>query len=341
MTKRIIGGAFHFPYARPNHDALRLLDSTNGMYVNARSALYAIAHAAQLSQVWLPSFVCEAVVEPFRMTGTTIRFYPVDGELMVHIKELDLREGDAFLLVAFFGIVPPADLYRHLNSAGAIVIEDLSQALFAQPNPLATYSVYSPRKFFPVPDGGVVVSKIQKTGEWPQDEVKDYERHGQFLEAVEAYASRSLFEAGVNESLNWHPHFQASEKLMSTGLQKISNFTRWFLLFAADWESEREKRIRNYDYLATRLPQFTLLKRAPGDVPLGFPLVCENRDILRQRLFEEKVFPPIHWVIDGFVPATFQESHALSKRIMTLPCDARYQCDDLERMAKIIEDFDG
>jgi hypothetical protein len=340
MARRAIGGAFHFPFTSPQGDALRLLDKANGLYANARSTLYAIAQLEQPLRVWLPSFVCEAVVEPFRKSGIKIRFYPVDSELMVHIEGLDLREGDAFLLVAYFGIAPPADLYRSLNAAGVIVIEDLSQALFAQPDPLASYSVYSPRKFFPVPDGGVVMSNLNKATVWPQDDEKDFERHDQFLQAIEGYACRSLFEAGVSEALNWHPHFQSSERLMSTGLQKISNFTRWFLLFAADWESERAQRIQNYDYLASRLPQFCLQKRESEDVPLGFPLVSANRDRLRQRLFGQRVFPPVHWAIEGFVPASFKESHALSKRIMTLPCDARYQFDDIERMAKIVEDFD-
>jgi len=53
-------------------------------------------------------------------------------------------------------------------------------------------------------------------------------------------------------------------------------------------------------------------------------------------LFDDNIYPPIHWNIDNIVPDEFEESHVLSHHIMTLPCDQRYGKNDMKRMAEIV-----
>ncbi len=58
--------------------------------------------------------------------------------------------------------------------------------------------------------------------------------------------------------------------------------------------------------------------------------------MVRQRLFEAEIYPPVHWPIAGIVPSRFVESHRLNQEIMTLPCDQRYTTQDMDRIADII-----
>ena len=71
-------------------------------------------------------------------------------------------------------------------------------------------------------------------------------------------------------------------------------------------------------------------------VPLGFPLRVLERDRVRDALFDQEIYPPVHWPLKGVVPRRFVESHRLSAEILTLPCDQRYCPDDMERMASIV-----
>lgn len=62
---------------------------------------------------------------------------------------------------------------------------------------------------------------------------------------------------------------------------------------------------------------------------------------MRNKLFSHEIYPPIHWAIDGVVPYEFKGSHELSSKIMTLPCDARYDIEDMERMVAVLTDNCG
>jgi len=67
----------------------------------------------------------------------------------------------------------------------------------------------------------------------------------------------------------------------------------------------------------------------------------QNRDRLRQILFDQEIYPPVHWPIQDVVSEKFIESHRLSAEIMTLPCDQRYDIRDMERMAEAVRKGDG
>jgi hypothetical protein len=69
---------------------------------------------------------------------------------------------------------------------------------------------------------------------------------------------------------------------------------------------------------------------------MGCPIRTKNRDEIRQALFKEHIYPPIHWSIRGVVPEFFEDSHRLSNEIMTLPCDQRYGREDMEKISELI-----
>jgi dTDP-4-amino-4,6-dideoxygalactose transaminase len=62
--------------------------------------------------------------------------------------------------------------------------------------------------------------------------------------------------------------------------------------------------------------------------------VFDDRDRVAAQLRDEGIYAPIHWGLQDFVPQAFMEAHALSKNILTLPCDHRY---DKSEMQYIIE----
>jgi dTDP-4-amino-4,6-dideoxygalactose transaminase len=260
--------------------------------------------------------------------GIVFDFYPVDHTLTVDFNEVCIEAGDAVLLISYFGVPTDPLIYASLKAKGACVIEDLSQAVYSTPSKLADFSVYSLRKFFAVPDGGVVISNGMEVN-WPY--VSPVGRVD-LMGAVEALAGRSLFDAGLSDSKKWVSDFQQSEAALTAGLFRMSLFTRAQVAGSIDFEDDKTQRIKNFDYLLSELPEISLIHDRKGGVPLGFPVVTSNRDKVRQVLFEREIYPPIHWNIEGVVPAEFTESHKLSSQIMTIPCDGRYNLEDMQRV---------
>jgi dTDP-4-amino-4,6-dideoxygalactose transaminase len=78
-----------------------------------------------------------------------------------------------------------------------------------------------------------------------------------------------------------------------------------------------------------------------GVVPLGFPIRVRPRDSIRTALFQQEIYPPVHWPLEACVPASFEASHHLADEIMTLPCDQRYDADDMRRIAAALREAYG
>ena len=131
----------------------------------------------------------------------------------------------------------------------------------------------------------------------------------------------------------WFDLFREVEREFPTGYYAMSELSRLLLMRAFDYASIAKRRRQNYLLLSSELAKWAVFKDLPEDVvPLGFPICHPQRDRLRQCLFDERIYPPVHWPIAGIVPAEFRDSHRLADHIMTLPCDQRYDQCDMERV---------
>ena len=81
MTKKIIGGVPGIEMKSISSLGGRLLAAGNGLYYNARSALYAITQVSEFRRVWLPSYLCDTVLLPFEKAGVEYGFYSVTRSL--------------------------------------------------------------------------------------------------------------------------------------------------------------------------------------------------------------------------------------------------------------------
>ena len=114
----------------------------------------------------------------------------------------------------------------------------------------------------------------------------------------------------------------------------MSDLSTLLLKYAFDYDEIKRKRQENYRILNQKLSKLAIFPYEDENiVPIGYPITLDNRDQVRQVLFTKKIYPPIHWDIKGIVPDTFHESHQLSQSIMTLPCDQRYNEEDMNFIA--------
>jgi len=90
----------------------------------------------------------------------------------------------------------------------------------------------------------------------------------------------------------------------------------------------------NFDILAGLLPDAALFRGSSADfVPFGFPVRIARRDAVWQALCARRVFPARYWPALPSDPGAFPTEHALSREILVLPCDQRYDSGDMRLVA--------
>jgi dTDP-4-amino-4,6-dideoxygalactose transaminase len=135
----------------------------------------------------------------------------------------------------------------------------------------------------------------------------------------------------------WHEANQEKEEAAAIGVGRMSRLT-WEILGLLDVEPISARRKTNFSILAEALGAWALLPDTdPTFTPLAYPVVLpeEHRDEVRERLFAERIFPAVHWEWLPSSPEAFPDEHRLSRQILSLPCDHRYEAADMARVAAV------
>jgi hypothetical protein len=302
--------------------------------------------------ILLPSYLCHSMIQPFAELGLRVRFYALEPDLSASLAGIrgciDDRTS-AVLLMHYFGFGQPKELVEALveQVPWVAVIDDrthmhLSDLRTAHPLSGQAYTVYSPRKWGPFPDLGIVVWP-QATTPNPTDPLFD----GRYDLAWATWRLlgtmlRAFFFAWPVDFLRsgslWP--FRRAEAVLDrrTRVCRASPLSRW-LWRRWDWEVAWRCRRQNYEYLLDNWPAediVPLYQALPESVcPLGFPVRTPDRDRARRHLVASDIYPPIHWQRPDEVPAAdFPETAALAGEELTIPIDQRY---GLQHMDYILE----
>lgn len=283
-------------------------------YESARAGLYAVLKATNCRRVFIPYYVCDAVPSAIRATGCEVVFYSINAAFEID-EAIALAEGDLVLLVDYYGLCRTQIENQLALFPKNSVVVDCSQAWFQAPfDCLAT--IYSPRKFLPVPDGGVVHTSLQLDTQ-ETDERSSLERYQYLLERVtgEPEASRQLY-------------LESEAQLEEPSLRGMSSFTRK-LIEVADQDFIKARRARNWEALSDLRGVNQLGFELAGQTPICYPLMFEGAGQLRDELRKERVFAPLYW---PGVTCTNAHEKALVSNTLYLPIDHRYCEADMARL---------
>lgn len=152
--RSIIGGMFGLaePVAKLRHIPTFLKEEAL-LLANARSGLRVLVDALRPPQIWLPSFLCDAVVAAVQHSTSTLRFYEVAEDLNISTNRWleQVGERDLLILIDYFGFPSSAECVHHAKARGAWVLGDACQALLSAGwDAPVDFVIYSPRKFLGV-----------------------------------------------------------------------------------------------------------------------------------------------------------------------------------------------
>jgi hypothetical protein len=312
LSSRAMGGYFELELSPArlslHEDALR--------FQSARAAFLALLRAVRPTAVWLPWYICDAMTEPLARSGIPTRRYAIDRNMRV--PSVDLRQGEVLLYVNYFGLCDDQvdDVLRRFPRESVVI--DNAQALFA-PHRDCLATIYSPRKFVGVPDGGYLVTHARVEPPETIDE-SSIRRCDHLLRRIAEDA-----EAG------YAAYAAAEESLRHQEPARMSALTRRMLASIA-YDSVRTRRIANFTYLHERLRphnRFAFHFDPDRAVPLCYPLFGEHAE-LRDELRRQRVYTPTYWpdVAQSQDAPDFERSIPASA--LFLPCDQRLTPRDLE-----------
>ena len=307
-------------------------------------------------RVWLPSYYCPEVPAALRSLAADdveLRAYP-DHALPAPpaVEGIPVTPGDVVVVANQLGIRsrPGSARVARLASGGVVVVEDhshdLGSAWARESN--ADYAFASLRKTLPIPDGGAAWSPRRL--EVPPEPSGANERAGRddlagpALERLAAALLRRDERVGPpDDRLRFRAFARsAARRAGSTSRPGIAPISRALLphMPADAW---RARTRRNFEVLVAEVelpPRAHVLLPPAGGVAFAFTVVFDtqgDRGRAERALVERAVVPTVLWPLDPLRdPGAGRADADLSRRILSIHCDQRYDEEAMHRLAAIL-----
>lgn len=299
----------------------------NELYVDliavnsARNALAYLIRARKIKKLYIPYYLCDSVSGVCEREGCRYEYYNI-GENFLPIFEKELADGEFLYIVNYFGQIAP-EVISLLKSKHRNVICDNVQAFFEEPID-GIDTVYSCRKFFGVADGGYVSTDAVMDGRLELDISMDRMKH-----VLGRYEGKSASD--------YYGDFRKNDDAFADmPLREMSKLTR-NIMGAVDYISTRETREKNFALLHSFLGEKNKLQLTLPKGPYVYPFYHENGMEIKKSLAEKKIFVATLW---PEVIEMGQKLEAdLAMNILPLPCDQRYDEEDMKRIVATIMQF--
>lgn len=291
---------------------------------SARSALKVILGSLRPKKVWLPAYTCDAVVHSVEQMGIEQEFYRITSTLDVDAS-VRVSSDECILVVDYFGLSGSA-IYRSLNRFGhRNTIVDCSQAYFSEySEALATF--YSPRKFFGLPDGGLLFSDDPRIKQPVGRDNTSESRMGHLISRLTNSPEKA-----------YKKYLEAEQAIADLPVLGMSELTER-LLCAVDYEAAKNTRTWNARYLHSHLGKYNQLDLNFDDItaPLCYPFLPNVGAAKRAELIANRVFLPCYWpeVLTRVEEGSFEWE--LVTNGLFLPCDQRYTKHEMDRLVHLL-----
>ena len=310
---REIGGYFELECGNT------LLYYQDGIYLNiCRSAIRYLIRVLGIKKIHVPFYTCYVVNDAIRQEGCEVVSYKLDSQLM---PMTDFCKDDFIIYNNYFGVT--GNKVNELASLYPNLIVDNAQAFYSQP--ICRAAIYSPRKFFGLPDGGILRGKDIPIIELEQG--TSYEVTSHLLKRHDYGAQAAYKDFCANdEALEQYP------------LQSMSRLTR-ALMGNIDYKSVRDRRLQNFKYLNEKLYTDFPISMSSDDVPLIYPFYTDKGAEIRMRLINNGIFCARYWpnVLKEINPNSYE--YDLTINLVAIPIDQRYDKADMERIISNVNNF--
>ncbi len=285
---------------------------------SARNALTLYLSAQNFDTLYAPFYTCEVINEVVNKLQISLSLYHIDKNFFPILNSSEIQKNSVVLLTNYFGICDNS--INDLIKKHTCVVVDNSQAFYHKPDG-ALATIYSPRKFFGVPDGGYLCSNFKMDNELEQDYSSARMEH--LIASIEGEPELYYQKYKMNElTLNNQP------------CKKMSGVSK-AILKSIDYDNIKMKRLNNFKYLHRHLKRSNLLsgyiENNQFNCPMIYPYLNLNGLALRKKLILNKVFVAQYWPeVLGGISSLNSFEKSLRENLVSLPIDQRYDTTDMD-----------
>ncbi|MBQ8361815.1 MAG: hypothetical protein IJX44_07715 [Bacteroidaceae bacterium] len=316
-----IGGYFSLEIKNPPRESVF---HSQGLFLNSgRNALeYILSSLSVVSKLWIPYFTCDVILEPIKKSGIPYDFYRINEHLEL-CEDIQLASDEYLLATNYYGI-KDSYIENLAEKYGPHLIVDNAQALYAHPIE-GTKTLYSPRKFAGIPDGGIAYMEDGKDIQSFDTDVS-YDRLSHLLKRIDLGAGAGYADFREN-----------SRKLANQPIMQMSKLTK--VLFASiDFEGIKERRLENFQMLHKNLKSSNKLMIpdiGSFSCPLVYPYFTDDCT-LKKKLIDNKIFVATYWpnVLEWCSKDMLE--YQLANGIIAIPIDQRYGEEEMKYITNLI-----
>lgn len=289
---------------------------------NGRACIRQIIKSLNIKKCYLPNYTCDAIYHPFDLENIDYELYCID-EKMEALSLPELIENEFFYYINYFGVKNNV-VKKLYNKYGNKLIIDNTHDFFKQQQ-YDCCSFTSARKYFGVPDGAFLYSSVPINN--------NYKRFDSYT------LSHNLERIKGNQVIGFKM-FQDYEKSLTCEINKISIISEK-LLSSIDIDNTKLRRKNNFKILHEILGKLNLFifeDMEEEDIPFAYPFL--PADLFdKSLLYSSNIFVPTLWAdaLDREITTEFETK--LSKNLLPLPIDERYDDEDMLFMSAQIIKF--
>lgn len=335
-----------------NRDKTITLPKDRIYYSLCREAFTDIAQHRQPGNkiVLVPAYTCQTVISPFDNQGWLLKYYSVNRDLRIDVEDLK-NKAQGFkpsIIIAhpYFGMdLTEAEdsILKDLQKNGIKIIVDLTQCLFSKHDyGYVDYIVGSLRKWFPIPDGGYLITN-EKGFTQPLEEnssFTEYQTEAMYLRGM-YFHNHDVLMKEISIKLNKTADRLAEQYSESHRISDLS----YNLLSAQDTQYNPNQRLINFQFLYSNIPDGIQVKKTVKDLetvtsaPLYFTVFVSNRKELQTVLAQNSIYAPVLWPVEDDRVLINEDIQYIYSHLLAIPCDQRYDTDDMKRIVAIINEF--
>ena len=313
MEHREIGGFFELelPSRDEYHKSVVALNS-------GRNCLAQLVLTKNIQRLHVPVYSCDGLIAKQISSSVEIKYYAIN-ECFEPKFPTDIKLGDVFLYINYFG------LYDHviakLYDKGIPLIIDNTHGFFSYPHQQLD-TLYSPRKFFGVSDGGYLYANAN----YPNAVDTSHQHAMHLLKRIDGGASSA-----------YEDYLRSETTIAEKPIARMSALTKR-ILQSIDYASCKTLRNENFLALHKAIGSMNELSIETSSVngPYAYPFLIRHKD-LRRKLIDSKIFVPQLWkeVLQRSERGSYE--HYTSEHLLPLPIDQRYNTSDMHHIAKVIQ----
>lgn len=283
-----------------------------GILLNsARNSLRYIIRLHNIKHIYIPKYTCPVVWEAVLDEKCDYTLYEINDEFLPVQK----ISRDAYIVYNnYFGVCGKQVSYM-LQEYPNIILDN-AQAFYSKLY-AEVGSIYSPRKFFGIPDGGIAVIPHSNLSIKLEQDTNSINIMSHLIKRIEYGAEYAYSDFQQNDMALEHNDVKYMSKLTSKLMGNIN------------YEEIKNKRLKNYNYLYQELGQTINDKLLNDDVPMIYPLFT-NDDKLRSKLIKNKIYVASYW-------PNITDNNNFKNKIIPLPIDQRYNIEDMKHIVSLLK----